>query len=418
MGYITSIQPDINKYYLTIDCGKGTTDFSINMIDPNDPNIIKPIYRDGFAGAGNLISFALMETVFYRILTGFYESYIYKVRNQDENNRTLIGKTTKQELLKFFEQLLSEKPNYKHWFYNLIEEFKINYDPSLSQGTIDRQWSNVRDGSLTFETFIDKLSTSPDPFLDFNILMKKIKNIYDWNGYIAEACREISELLELNLKTVIKHLNKTSKCGGVILTGRSFKFKPLVDQIQKKIKEFEGMSNVRFFQIQDHELKSICLKGIFERNLVHFSDLTSTPIEVQRGSLIRIRNKSSNGFLNKIKRIISRYSQDYEIDFLPNDKALSIPLINTNLAQVQFLIGGTIYNPGSTQNFNSANLIQYRKGLIIRGRISGNSNNQFVLLNTVGAPQGAAIRVSEALKKSLVPGILDNKLIRPLQNTL
>ena len=60
-GYLNSVKG--NAFYLCIDCGKGTTDFSI--ISSYNSLEFVPIYRNGFAGAGNLISYAIFESIKY-----------------------------------------------------------------------------------------------------------------------------------------------------------------------------------------------------------------------------------------------------------------------------------------------------------------------------------------------------------------
>src|SRR5690606_34189157 len=67
LGYINKSDVYIQKDsdYIIIDAGKGTTDFSIIRTGKDNIFNIKPSYRNGFAGAGNMITFAIFETVIH-----------------------------------------------------------------------------------------------------------------------------------------------------------------------------------------------------------------------------------------------------------------------------------------------------------------------------------------------------------------
>jgi hypothetical protein len=65
-GYCSNEKEDIRKLesdktYLTIDAGKGTIDFSVISI--HSQNNYESLYRDGFIGAGNTITYALFDYI-------------------------------------------------------------------------------------------------------------------------------------------------------------------------------------------------------------------------------------------------------------------------------------------------------------------------------------------------------------------
>ncbi len=84
-GYCSNEKEDIKKLesdktYLTIDAGKGTIDFSIISI--HSQNNYESLYRDGFVGAGNAITYALFAYVCALIVGSMDSEVRHKLMTQ------------------------------------------------------------------------------------------------------------------------------------------------------------------------------------------------------------------------------------------------------------------------------------------------------------------------------------------------
>lgn len=165
---------------LTIDVGKGTTDFSITRKIDASKAISE--FRSGFVGAGNALSFAIFLN-YMRTLGG--NKYM-----------SLIEKVLSSEQARLFE------------LDNIIEDYKINWKDSISA---EPKPINVSTASI-------------------ELILDKIREM----GSIGDAYGEVKKLTESIADNIIKRLPDV-KIDKIVISGRAFKFKMLKDVLESKL---------------------------------------------------------------------------------------------------------------------------------------------------------------------------------------
>lgn len=244
-----------SAFYLIIDCGKGTTDFSIVKTGDSNAHEIKPVYRNGFAGAGNLISFAFFETLVHRFV---------------------LSANSRDNALKFFSEQLEKTDTQKRRdLFDLIEHLKREYNPS-SESAVDSAWSRATNGQLNAKNILDNGQADITPL---TTLAKTAGTLRDWGGYIADAIEQIAGNTVENLEQVLTRIDPKLRCAGILLTGRAFLFAPLRKELEKKLGGIERLKGVR--TTFSDEPKSVCMKGIFMPGIVTHSESNGTPVPVQ-----------------------------------------------------------------------------------------------------------------------------------------
>src|SRR5690606_20916434 len=121
-----------NKEYIVIDSGKGTTDLSIIRTGYNNAFDIKTIYRNGFAGAGNLITFAVFETILHYI----------RAHATNQNDAYNFIKE------KIINVLNSNDLELKNNIFSQIERLKFKYLDNKNY--VAAQWNNAAVGDTNF----------------------------------------------------------------------------------------------------------------------------------------------------------------------------------------------------------------------------------------------------------------------------
>lgn len=266
-----------NNNYIVIDSGKGTTDYSI--IKNIDNNLHETLFRTGFVGAGNLITFSFLIALIYDISVA---------KKKDFN--TLAHKLLKD---------LSISKLYT--ISNKLNEIKVNHNSKKMQNNYD---------SLNIDT------ASLDNILD------NIKNISDEGDYINGAISFIINKIENDVKDFVTQ--KTT----IFLSGRSFKFKPFLDKINSV---FHGKcQQIKF--IEDYP-KTIALLGAFSTN----NSLTT--IEGVPNVIDSKVVENNNSKTNKVSQLFSFISKGltgenaYNIDntnWFFMEKGISIDLSKNN----------------------------------------------------------------------------------------
>lgn len=347
LGFVDKMESDIqkNKNYIIIDSGKGTTDFSIIRTGKNNAMSINPIYRNGFAGAGNLITYAVFETV------------LHYIRAHAEFDNSAF-KFIRDKVIAVLESHDLER---KNLFYNELERLKFNYNDNATE--IIKQWDSAKIGDITFEnlTKIDGLDISA-----LTDLLKDIEQISDFYGYIQDACNLIAYRVVGNLKLVAEH-QKNFDCTGVLLTGRAFLFQPLIDAIQLQMKEQLQIPAQKIHVLQGNELKNISLKGVFNQSIRINSDVVGFPIQV----IIKNQQEQSASLEEEKEEKPKQSLQSRFLNLLFNDmdkiqKADDVRINHSQLAvdqlfQSQLLIGSGRYKVldiAFQQDFIHNNLVE------------------------------------------------------------
>lgn len=167
------------KRYLIIDIGKGTTDFSLVRLSSATSAISE--YRAGFVGAGNAVSYAI------------FADYMETIAGNKAH--ALIDKMLKAEPAVLFE------------LENKIEDAKKNWKQDRDATNFD---SISEVDSITTEAILDKID--------------ELGVINDSHGNVEKMLKQISERIidQVPLDGV----------DYVVLSGRSFKFTKLKEQLE------------------------------------------------------------------------------------------------------------------------------------------------------------------------------------------
>ncbi len=404
-GISPSLTLSEGDFYITVDCGKGTTDFSLIKIDEKDSTIKIPVYKGGFAGAGNLINYAFLESMIY---------FIRFVLNQKI--------VSDEKLKKYFEDIFSaktdSKANLNKKLYDLTEKCKKNYDSSISELDVTNHFEKIQWGNINFETWLENLRDD-DPDTDYKLtkLLDEVHFLYNWNNYIKFTVEEIAKNIVDSLSNVTNFLNQSkSKCAGVILTGRAFLFNDLQKVVGNQITSMKGMKNQQLiFDTEVIDKKTICLQGILERNIKSFADVASSPIEIPKGSLRRIKKSDvTESFIKKIMLQIKEKIISPSFSVFGNSDFNKTEITQTNFSNTQFLSGGLIYSPSVLNHFESGQIINTRKGYFIIAK-NLNGERQIVELK-INNLNPALLHLKNFAIKSLIPGIVEIDIIDSLKN--
>jgi len=396
-GYLNPVKG--NAFYLCIDCGKGTTDFSI--ISSHNSLEFVPIYRNGFAGAGNLISYGIFESIKYF----FYNEFD-------------LTSDSKKNLEIFLDKNLKMGENFIYKLYSIIEDFKKHYNTSLSDIEIDSHWKNAKSTNLTFE----KLFSQDGNLIrtgDFFAVLREVKYIKDWGNFIDAAYIDIANEIEKNITNVIDNLSKNNtklNFSAVLMTGRGFLFNPFSDFLIKKLKSNKHFKNANIINHKSNniDLKEICLQGIFARNIKIHNDLVNTPIEINSNNFDQIK-KVPTSFISIFKNSISSFfnwdnfigTEDYNLE------SNSLDIIQNDISKIRFLIGGKIFVPDiysllfTVKKLNYAKVICSRDGFYL----IGDNNGKKIILplvqttTSINSPQ-----IQNRVQKSLFPVYYSSKI--------
>jgi len=172
------------KNYVIIDSGKGTTDYSI--IKNYDRATHETQFRTGFVGAGNIITFSFLIALIHDVASSKGLSF-------EDTAKKLLKNLSPSEIFK-----ISNKLN------NIKIEFKSNSNVVNDFSSLDLNSSNIEN------------------------VLDKIQSIQDTGGYIKSA---VNYIVEKVYRDISPYMTSSTV---IFLSGRSFKFTPLHDEIKKK----------------------------------------------------------------------------------------------------------------------------------------------------------------------------------------
>lgn len=295
---IGGIQVMPDKYYLVVDCGKGTTDFSIiSCTGHAGQEKLTPIYRDGFAGAGNLITYAFFETVI-----------AYLMDNAD--NPAEMGRFINNYLATAIRDVPGGDPYYLNEIASILETFKKNYDPSKDMRAVYDDWERTEDNRVTGGVAYH-LENSGYVLGKLRDLLKKQQTIADWNGYIADACKEIADAVSMRVVPIAKALRAQKlEPGGVLLTGRGFLFKPLANELVRQLETALTTDPSKPMKIEQPATaaayKDVCMKGLLNPPFVLDTEKIGWPVPVpKRDEEPAAVAQPRNSIFSRIARYIS-----------------------------------------------------------------------------------------------------------------
>lgn len=269
LGYWSENKPDgasnnrsESTRFIIIDMGKGTTDFSV--ISSDEDFQVTSEYRSGFVGAGNVITYAFIETL------------ITLIFGKNENKKRKAIKKL----------LMNDAAVARLELLGLVERLKANYGKDGCRRIEELTFSNEIQGILRsgdIETIDDRqLRKFVTEILD------KQPSIQDEFGYIEEAVVELCNRIVESLTLFVSggySIERKQKVK-LILTGRSFLFQPLYHRIKSVFHKLFGTA-IEIIPLDDPNdktrLKKICLQGTFSNTVLNYSSgLIGIPLAANR----------------------------------------------------------------------------------------------------------------------------------------
>jgi len=400
IGYInkSNIQVEKDKDYIIIDSGKGTTDFSIIRTGRDNIFDLKPVYRNGFSGAGNMITYALFETL------------LHYIRQTAE---------TKQSSIKFIKDrvigvLTSDDLERKNNFYTELERLKYNYKGANMSAQVRSTWDHARSGDISFKDLIEY----GDGINTLISLLSGIENSADFYNYVDDTCNFIADSTVHYLR-LIKDNKKDFNCAGVILTGRSFLFRPLVDKLKEKLTHDMGIDGSKINLLNSNELKDICIKGVFNNSIRLNAEMTGYPIQlIFADAAAEAQEKEPRKPIINRKSLFARLFNDLN-NFEQAEKVLAFDqqLRFDKLQNSQFLIGSKTYR------INGNDIFQKSPGIVYDADVAFTHKGYFVRRSHDGiidsiAPMRAIDDTDSSDMSLVVPSLFPNYIDERYLNSL
>lgn len=304
-----------NGHYLIIDSGKGTTD--VSLISKGKDNRLGSLFRDGFAGAGNAISYAFFQTLGIRVCGDL--------------------KRDRERLTEF---VLGQPIGDKYIFFKKLEQLKKLYNKGEGQ---DIPYSLEAFLELDFRFDEDRLEYFRDD-IETHFLRQKIP-LDDYFGIIDHTINQIADqVVKLVEQTGVEHFDK------VILSGRNF----LMDEFREKVSaKLNGRFQVNDFLFAEKELKKSCLYGPLARpEGTNFnSDLIGTPVIVNQAGRMSTLISKLRGHKPRLekRKVTNLHYEDFFLDGIdigPEDRIticgreLNIPPLDSDIINVIYVGDG------------------------------------------------------------------------------
>lgn len=220
-----------NANYLVIDTGKGTTDLSIIRVGSSDDSMaayqFSNIYRNGFAGAGNVLTYAFIETI---------AALVVGPRKQDRQQ--FIQQVFFNYLTKDGDWQATDNKD-QLAFIDFVEGIKKRFSNGVPYELADLKKLHSRTNEQ------DRFMHNPEIKLEIlNELLeahfdKSGRTIADYYGIIDQAVNQVVEQI-----ITMVHRSGEKEFHGVLLTGRSFLFQPLRDRLAQRLKESFKITNI------------------------------------------------------------------------------------------------------------------------------------------------------------------------------
>lgn len=245
------------QHYLIIDIGKGTTDLSIVSIG-EERDQFSSVFRSGFAGAGNALTYAFIET-------------LAAVAAADPEG---------EERVVALKAIMEAEPAQKLELMRWVEKLKRRYsEPGADKARVAfgdlGQLKALKPGARDFVAQLNRILE-----VDFVRLGKTIDDYY---GFLEHTIHEIT-----SQTTDLIERSGVSKFPVVILSGRGFKLPALRSAMEQALQE---RFQIGSFLLEEQKLKTSCLYGPlnFPAGTNKNSDLVGTVVTTEKNSLPDLR---------------------------------------------------------------------------------------------------------------------------------
>lgn len=234
--------------YLIIDVGKGTTDFSIIKVE--DANNAVSIYRSGFVGAGNALTYAI------------FANYIV----------TMGGLTNARNIIENVLVNAEEADLYR--LETILEDYKKNENPVIN---INNQIT-----------------------IDVNMDVKTIISRIQERGDLGDELHIIESTIHQIIKKIVVNVKETN-FRKIILSGRAFKYQPFRDTTISFLEKYYHLEG-NVIALDDEQLKKGCLIGPLKSiQISKQSDMIGIPIAID----VTRRNNERGQLEEYFERILS-----------------------------------------------------------------------------------------------------------------
>lgn len=240
IGYVNLHENNMKMddgYYLIVDAGKGTIDFSIIKYSMNE-GLYESIFRSGIIGAGNTITYAFLLSFLKEALRVKYKAE--ENESEEEAIRSYI-----------YNNILNGDLAYQHRLVSLVEQYKKNYQDNKLKGQ-SKSTVDITDKKMLSKEPLDKLEEwmrTVDYKIDISYVNGAIEDI------VNKLIRKFPRKLPVDAKFDLKK---------VLFTGRSFLFSPLKKAVRKALLDkYKGLEEMNCQEVEDLNLptvmKMVCL---------------------------------------------------------------------------------------------------------------------------------------------------------------
>ena len=250
---------------LVMDCGKGTTDISMVMADDNEN--YSSFFRTGFAGAGNVISYSLVEdflTLVLRAIPG----------NNQLSVKEFINRHIQQQ------NLTVDVLNFLQW----IEEVKKRYAQLPAIGL--SHFAQLAEESASTERTVATLYRDPSTLLPYAEAILRGRNLR-WDDEITGlADKAVDCLVQAMVSSIgdvmTRDVKKRIKL--VMLSGRAFYFDTLRVRVETALRQLLGDQVQIRSLTRGHAInnKNVAIHGAFT-GAYKITDFTGIPVDKKEG---------------------------------------------------------------------------------------------------------------------------------------
>lgn len=277
-------------YYLILDAGKGTIDFSIIKYSQHD-GLYKSIYRSGIIGAGNAITYAFLLSFLKEGLRIKYNV------EKDETEETALRRF-------IFENILKGDLAYQYKLVSILEQYKKNYSDGKLSGTVPNQSADVTNKSslkgTSLENFVTWLQT-----VDYKINIDYVESIIDEivGATMSKFPKRLPSEEHINIKKVL-------------FTGRAFLFEPLKEAVKTALYDrFNKTNTINEMEYREitgrtkaEVMKMVCLfpfmSGKYDGRLVGVPFVNEMPEKTNN------KDKNSSIFSALLSKIPGKHKRE------------------------------------------------------------------------------------------------------------
>ena len=349
---ITSVPDAPHQYFLIVDAGKGTTDFSIMRASDGNICVWNSLYRGGLPASGHAMTYAIYEAIWA----------FFKRRKNLDLDTLLREESDRTKILEFMNQMETLKSNYS--------TFTVQPDDKI------------------------ELSTTCESLNDVNANIKELIK----HGYLVEGTHEImekkvdemSQIVVLNIKKYMISAHRGCKFGRVLLTGRAFMLDAFRNALIKHLND-EGLADENCTKsFNGDELKRLCLDGSMAIGSKFFinnnSELICRPTIVNHWT-----KRPLSRLIDAVKKILKLLEGGIPDDSLYYD---GIEVEDSKNAQITMGLGSSWIN-------GAEHVYYVGRGLLVK---SSNGNNRIdeLILQNVDDPEEYQL-IERLTRESLFP---------------